>query len=268
MTTISNLPTPPSRSDPANFQSRGDAFMSALPQFVTEANAVANEVNSNATAAAASKVAAETAEDNAEVSAVSAVAAAASAQAAADAAAVITSKYLGVKTSDPTQDNSGGALAVGHWYWNSSTSKARIYTGSAWADAFLAQPDVVTTAGTQELTNKTLTGALIKGYKEKRVWMAAGTAFTIDPSQGSIFRCPTTGNATITLPASVDGISLTVEVAYGGAHTVTFNITGGATVKWVAGSQPSPTSVNGKRDDYVFVQDGTDTVGRDGGRGI
>lgn len=59
MTTITALPTPPSRSDPANFSARGDAFLSALPTFVTEANAVASEVNAN-------KMSAQISEDNAE----------------------------------------------------------------------------------------------------------------------------------------------------------------------------------------------------------
>ena len=46
---ITPLPTPvPSRADPANFAARGDAFLSALPTFATEANALAEEVNENA----------------------------------------------------------------------------------------------------------------------------------------------------------------------------------------------------------------------------
>jgi len=36
---LSNLPVPPQRSDPANFSARGDAFMAALPTFVSEFNA-------------------------------------------------------------------------------------------------------------------------------------------------------------------------------------------------------------------------------------
>ena len=34
------LPTPPQRSDPTNFATRADAFMSALPTFATEATAL------------------------------------------------------------------------------------------------------------------------------------------------------------------------------------------------------------------------------------
>ncbi|MCZ4340189.1 hypothetical protein O4H52_01125 [Sphingomonadaceae bacterium G21617-S1] len=48
---ITALPTPPSRADAVNFSDRADAFLLALPGFVTEANALAVAVN-NASAAA------------------------------------------------------------------------------------------------------------------------------------------------------------------------------------------------------------------------
>lgn len=41
MVGITPLPTPPSTSDPTNFNTRADALLGALPQFVTEANAYA-----------------------------------------------------------------------------------------------------------------------------------------------------------------------------------------------------------------------------------
>lgn len=39
--TITALPTPPSTSDPTNFATQADAFIAALPTFVTQANALA-----------------------------------------------------------------------------------------------------------------------------------------------------------------------------------------------------------------------------------
>jgi hypothetical protein len=56
---ITPLPTPPSRSDPANFAARGDAFMTALPTFATEANALQADVNAKQAAAAVSASAAQ-----------------------------------------------------------------------------------------------------------------------------------------------------------------------------------------------------------------
>jgi len=56
---ITALPTPPSRQDPTNFAARGDAFMSALPTFATEANALQADVNAKQSAAATSASAAQ-----------------------------------------------------------------------------------------------------------------------------------------------------------------------------------------------------------------
>ncbi|HWT52346.1 MAG TPA: hypothetical protein VN113_09225, partial [Caulobacter sp.] len=55
---ITALPTPPSTNDPANFNTRADAFLGQMPTFVTQANALAGEVNNNTQAAAASVTAA------------------------------------------------------------------------------------------------------------------------------------------------------------------------------------------------------------------
>ena len=40
--------------------------------------------------------------------------------------------YLGTKSSDPTQDNDGDALAEGMLYFNSTTNRLKFYDGSAW----------------------------------------------------------------------------------------------------------------------------------------
>ena len=102
MSVISPLPTPPSRSDPANFAARGDALLGALPTFVTETNTVASEVNTNASNAATS---AATATTNASQAATSAAAAL---QSVADAAAV----------SGATQWISGTTYAIGKVVWS------------------------------------------------------------------------------------------------------------------------------------------------------
>lgn len=56
---ITALPTPPTRSDPATFAARGDAFLTALPTFVTEANVLQTDVNAKQVAAAGSAAAAQ-----------------------------------------------------------------------------------------------------------------------------------------------------------------------------------------------------------------
>lgn len=55
---ISVLPTPPSRADsPSTFSSRADALLGALPTFVTETNAVSDDMNTKYAAAMAAGLA-------------------------------------------------------------------------------------------------------------------------------------------------------------------------------------------------------------------
>lgn len=60
---IAALPTPPTRTDPANFSARADAFLAALPNFGSQQNALAAYMN---TASADTILAAETARDAAQ----------------------------------------------------------------------------------------------------------------------------------------------------------------------------------------------------------
>jgi hypothetical protein len=53
---ITALPTPPSTNDPANFNTRADAFLGQMPTFVTEANSLASEVAASAAQTAADRV--------------------------------------------------------------------------------------------------------------------------------------------------------------------------------------------------------------------
>ena len=62
----------------------------------------------------------------------SATAAAASAAAAATSYDDFDDRYLGAKSTPPTLDNDGDALAVGAIYWNSVTNQMFAWTGSAW----------------------------------------------------------------------------------------------------------------------------------------
>jgi len=87
--------------------------------------------------------------------------AAASAAAAATSADAFDDIYLGTKSSDPTTDNDGDALAAGMLYFNSTNDVLRVYTGSAWQNAAVDTTGFVTVSGTQTLTNKTLTAPVI-----------------------------------------------------------------------------------------------------------
>ena len=52
-------------------------------------------------------------------------------------------RYLGVKTSNPSVDNDGNALAAGALYFNSTAAEMRVYTGTAWAAAYVSGAGVL-----------------------------------------------------------------------------------------------------------------------------
>jgi hypothetical protein len=69
----------------------------------------------------------------------SAAASAASASASATAAAAsydsFDDRYLGPKSSSPTLDNDGNALLTGALYFDTTSEKMKVYTGTSWVDA-------------------------------------------------------------------------------------------------------------------------------------
>lgn len=87
----------------------------------------------------------QNAEENAD-DAIAAKDAALVAQAAAESALASTlaafdsfdDRYLGSKTSDPSVDNDGNALAAGAIYFNSTSGIMKVYTGSAWVAAYVS----------------------------------------------------------------------------------------------------------------------------------
>lgn len=132
---ITALPLPPNRSDSANFATRGDAFMTALPIFATEATAL--EINVNAREATTTAQA-----GNASTSAAAALA---SAQAAATSAGA--SIWV-----------SGTTYAIGDVRWSPATryTYRRTVAGAGvtdpsadaanWALAGVAAPQLVVSA--------------------------------------------------------------------------------------------------------------------------
>lgn len=143
---VTALPTPPSRSDPANFAARADAFHGALPTFATELNALQSDVATrqsavatNATAAAASATAAQAAQAAAEGAAMAQVWVSGTNYTAGQQVYSPTNNLnyrcivsISPSTVDPIADST---------HWGSST------TGMA------------SLAGVETLTNKTMSGA-------------------------------------------------------------------------------------------------------------
>lgn len=176
---ITLLPTPPTRSDPANFNTRADEFLAALPTFGTEANTLASDVNTkqsqantSASDAATSASTASTKASEASASATlasewatktssevvvgqgygakkyandastSASAASGSASAAETSRIQASKLNLGGKASDPALDNQGDALLVGATYYNTAEEQWKVWTGTSWIQGLASSSGV------------------------------------------------------------------------------------------------------------------------------
>ena len=122
--------------------------------------------------------------------------------------------------------------------------------------------DVVTTSGTQTLTNKTATNPTITNYTESVV--AIGTVSssnTIALTSGTVQTATLTASTacTFTMPTATAGKSYVLmlkQAASTGNGTATF--TG---VKWSGGTAPTITATAGKMDILSFFADGTNWYG-------
>jgi hypothetical protein len=191
---ITPLPTPPSRDDPTNFATRADAFLGALPDFATEANALAVDVNADAVSASAD-------------------AASASASAAGATAAANVTKWI-----------SGTTYTEGAVVWSPVTylTYRRKSTGGGttdpnadttnWAQA--AGTGDVTLTATQTLTNKTLTSPTLTS--PTMTTPALGT-----PASGTLSSCTVDGTDAVgfrNIPQNAQTGNYTAVLADSGKH--------------------------------------------------
>jgi hypothetical protein len=275
-TPIDALPTPPSTSDPANFDSRADAFLGALPDFGTEANALATNVFDNATDAATSAGTASTKATEAAASAASAV------NAPGTSATSTTSLAVGSGSKSPTLAQTGKNFAIGQPVRVARTSDA----AATWMQGIITDFDsgtgemdvaVATFAGTGTYTDWTvsLTGpdalpaasaaevqagdesakavtplALRQAAAFQTLTDAATVAW--DGDLGFNARVTLGGNRTMGAPTNLhDGLTYTLEITQDG--------TGSRTLSWNAifdwGDIGAPTlSTGAGKVDFAYGQ--------------
>jgi len=135
----------------------------------TSATASASSATASASSASTASGHKDTATTKASEAASSATAAASSATAAASSATSAAASldsfddtYLGSKSSAPSVDNDGNALATGALYYNSSAGNLNVWSGSAWV-AIQADTDVKVSISSNDTTPNFLLSKLTAG---------------------------------------------------------------------------------------------------------
>jgi len=118
--------------DAASSTTSATAAATSATAAATSATAAASSASAAGTSASNASTSASTASTQASNASTSASSASTSATSAAASYDSFDDRYLGSKSSDPSVDNDGNALATGALYWNSSTNQIFSYTGSAW----------------------------------------------------------------------------------------------------------------------------------------
>lgn len=115
---ILNLPTPTQGTDPVRLEDIDNNF-SLVTADILQAKTDA-------------QTAATTATTEAGIATTQAGIATTQAGLATTAYTNFNNQYLGSKSSDPTLNNTGGALVTGNLYWNSTISSLKFYNGTSW----------------------------------------------------------------------------------------------------------------------------------------
>lgn len=275
------LPVPPSSTDIATFDARGDAFNLHLQQHTEpEINALALNVFTNAgiafESAGATLVnagAAQDAKNDAQDAAQIAIA-------QATAVATASKISLGIKAADPATDNQGDPLLPGAWYYNNiPPGKVRVYTEAGWAAGIASVAGVTSVNGAdgaviniattgantytedQNFAGKQVVKPLLKQTLELRAAAAiSGGVLAIDLAN-AITSVPLSANitsVTFTNNVATDTAcqSHTLElVGSGTARTAVWpNGNGISTLKvnWPGAVAPALTTTSGKRDTFIF----------------
>ena len=181
----------------------------------TKAAEAVTAKNASVVAKDASVVAKDAAIVAKDAAATSATAAASSATSAAASFDAFDDIYLGAKSSDPSTDNDGDGLTTGDQYFNTSSNQLKIYNGSAWQVAAISSTGVVTLAGTETLTNKTLTSPKIN---ENVAVTSTATELNLLDNVSGLVQADFTKLAAVTSTAAelnlIDGVSGLVQADF------------------------------------------------------
>lgn len=235
---ITALPTAPSRADPTNFSDRADAFLTALPTFGVEANALQADVNSKQTIAS-------TAATNAAASATAAGSTAGCTIWVSGTTYAIGDnrfspinfltyrrKLAGAGTTDPSLDSTNWALISG--IGDVDTTSTQTVTG---AKTFSNASNSFTGAhnGSIGLTTPAI-GKFLQAYTASSA-ITSSTAFTLNCALSNVFTLAMTGNvlaAGWTISNPQDGQTINLFITQ---HASTpFTLGWPTSFKWAGGT--------------------------------
>jgi hypothetical protein len=210
-------------------------------------DSILGSATSAATSASTATTKASEASTSATNAASSATAAASSATSAANSFDAFDDIFLGAKSSDPSVDNDGDALATGALYFNSSSNVMKVYGGSSWANVAPTATsitasqisDVTSTAAELNLNDGSSAGTIVNsktvvygssGEVNATTLQVGGTAITSTPQELNILDALSRGSLIYGNSSGATAI-----LTKGAADTVLTS--DGTDISWVA---PAP----------------------------
>ena len=202
--------------NPANLTAAANALASqnaaatSATTATTQAGIATTQAGIATTQATTATNQANTATTQAGIATTQATAAAGSAAALTAALASFRSKFLGQFATDPTVDGNGNPLTAGAEYFNTTSQKLRVYSGTAWGDY-----DQTAQTATQ---NATLSAAQAAGSAT-----TAGNGATTATTQAGIAttQATTATNASNTATTQAGIATTQAGIATGAATTAT-----------------------------------------------
>lgn len=231
---ITALPTPPSSSSPSNFDTRADAFLGALPTFVTEANALQTDVNTKQGTASTAATTATTQAATATAQAVLAAASAAAAAASASATLWVsgTSYTAGAVVYSPTNYATYRTTTSG----TSSTDPAADTTGR-WVSAMLPTAEAI---GLPAVRPSLLLDFVNSTLIDPRLRVTRSTTKTAVSANGLVVTVPANTVAVDHDPTTLRPLGLRVESARSNLLTYPQTFTNAVWVKSAGGTGSVP----------------------------